>query len=112
MHDSYASYEAMGLDLGSIGLEPLIKRVLTCFEPAEFSVAVTCHGGSQWDIFADVDGYSCDNCVKQDLPGGEYIVYRCFTMAAEAEGGRVNLSKYCIHQNNTVQYNIILYGTL
>ncbi|XP_016472419.1 S-adenosylmethionine decarboxylase proenzyme-like [Nicotiana tabacum] len=80
---SYASYEAMGLDLGSIGLEPLIKRVLTCFEPAEFSVAVTCHGGSQLDIFADVDGYSCDNCVKQDLPGGEYIVYRCFTMAAE-----------------------------
>ncbi|XP_019256104.1 PREDICTED: S-adenosylmethionine decarboxylase proenzyme-like [Nicotiana attenuata] len=85
---SYASYEAMGLDLGFVGLEPLIKRVLMCFEPAEFSVAITCHGGSQGDIFADVDGYSCDSCVKQDLPSGGYIVYRCFTVAADAEKGR------------------------
>ncbi|XP_016477309.2 S-adenosylmethionine decarboxylase proenzyme-like [Nicotiana tabacum] len=85
---NYASYEAMGLDPGSIGLEPLIKRVLMCFEPAEFSVAITCHGGSRGDIFADVEGYSCDNCINQDLPGGGYIVYRCFTVIAEAEKGR------------------------
>lgn len=76
---SYASYEVMGLDLGSVGVEPLVERVLKCFEPAEFSVAITCLGGSHDEVRANVEGYTCCNGVKQDLPSGEYIVYRCYT---------------------------------
>ncbi|KAK6135627.1 hypothetical protein DH2020_030638 [Rehmannia glutinosa] len=83
---SYASYEAMGLDLRSIGLEPLLKRVLRCFEPEEFSVAVTCQGGGVLDDirFGDVEGYTCGSTAVQPLPGGGWVVYWCFTAK---EGG-------------------------
>lgn len=81
---SYASYEAMGFDPGSIGFEPLVKRVLRCFKPAEFSVAVTCNGGAgSWDWWTgDVEGYTCESGVKQELPGGGCIAYLCFTVNA------------------------------
>ncbi|XP_031121845.1 S-adenosylmethionine decarboxylase proenzyme-like [Ipomoea triloba] len=81
---SYASYEAMGVELCPTGLEPLVKRVLTCFEPAEFSVAVTRFGVPSRDKIwngggVDVDGYTCQFGVTQELPGGGLIDYRCFT---------------------------------
>lgn len=83
---SYASYEAMGLDLGSIGLTPLLKRVLRCFNPKDFSVAVTCTGGGGMEDtwFADVEGYTCQSAVVEFLPGDGFVVYRCFT-AMETE---------------------------
>jgi len=71
---SYASYEAMGFDLETIGFEPLVKRALKCFGPAEFSVAVTCSNGARF-FSADVEGYTCENVVKQELPGGCFLVY-------------------------------------
>ncbi|XP_043709242.1 S-adenosylmethionine decarboxylase proenzyme-like [Telopea speciosissima] len=79
---SYASYEAMGFDPGSVGFEPLIKRVLKCFRPAQFSVAVTCLGDGgpyMWGEDEFVEGYMCENVAKQELPGGGCVVYRCFT---------------------------------
>lgn len=83
---SYASYEAMGFDTESVDFESLIKRVLSCFGPTDFSVAITCTGGgvqSCWGEDAHVKGYACENQVKQELPGGGCIVYRCFTAADE-----------------------------
>ncbi|KAL4333401.1 hypothetical protein GQ457_07G041580 [Hibiscus cannabinus] len=82
---SYASYEAMGLDLETVRLGPLVKRVLTCFGPKEFSVAVTCRGGIQvWAMeCADVDGYNCQYTVKQELPGGGSVVYRTYSSVGE-----------------------------
>ncbi|KAJ4957853.1 hypothetical protein NE237_024964 [Protea cynaroides] len=82
---SYASYEAMGFDPGSVGFEPLIKRVLKCFRPAQFSVAVTCidGGNAAWGQADLVEGYKCENVAKQDLPGGLCLMYRCFTLAKE-----------------------------
>ncbi|KAI9191893.1 hypothetical protein LWI28_015109 [Acer negundo] len=81
---SYASYEAMGFDPGSVRLEPLVKRVLKCFEPKEFSVAVTCNGGSQWWATeeADVEGYAVENIVKQELPGGGLLVYKMYSVSS------------------------------
>lgn len=37
---SYASFEAVGYDLRSVNLNLLVERVLACFDPKEFSVAV------------------------------------------------------------------------
>lgn len=95
---SYASYEAVGLDFESCGFEPLVQRVLRCFEPLEFSVAITCIGGGdssrnshnhnhnhlQAEKF-NVEGYNYTEAVKQDLLCGDYIVYRCFTKNKEEE---------------------------
>nr|DAD45506.1 TPA_asm: hypothetical protein HUJ06_003736 [Nelumbo nucifera] len=80
---SYASYEAMGLDPGSVGLEPLLRRVLRCFRPAQFSIAVTHFGGGaeEWGDDVSVEGYRCENVVKQEMPGGGCVLYRCFTGA-------------------------------
>ncbi|XP_010277985.2 PREDICTED: S-adenosylmethionine decarboxylase proenzyme-like [Nelumbo nucifera] len=77
---SYASYEAMGLDPGSVGLGPLVKRVLGCFGPARFSIAVTCYGRvDEWENDLGVEGYTCEEVVKQEVPGGRCVVYRSFT---------------------------------
>ena len=88
---SYASYEAMGIDPEAIGFEPLVKRVLKCFGPSEFSVAVTCGGGAHhsWEMgCADVEGYTCENVVKQELPGGGCLVYLTYSEKAKASEGR------------------------
>ncbi|XP_057966866.1 S-adenosylmethionine decarboxylase proenzyme-like [Malania oleifera] len=78
---SYASYEAAGFDPRSVRFAPLVERVLECFKPAEFTVAVTCESGAQdWaTCCADVAGYKCENVVKQELDGGACLVYRSFT---------------------------------
>lgn len=80
---SYASYEAMGFDPGSVPFGPLVRRVLGCFEPKEFTVTVTCFGGGaarEWvgEKGADVEGYTCVSAVKQDLPGGGSVIYKTY----------------------------------
>ncbi|KAE8719233.1 S-adenosylmethionine decarboxylase proenzyme [Hibiscus syriacus] len=41
---SYASFESVGYDLNKLNLNQLVDRVLVCFEPSEFSVAVHVDG--------------------------------------------------------------------
>lgn len=79
---SYASYEAMGFDAAELPFSHLVSRALRCFSPAEFSIAATCGRDSRtWAVdHADVEGYTCDNVVKQELPGGELLVYRTYTV--------------------------------
>lgn len=79
---SYASYEVMGLEGGSMGLSELMNRVVKCFGAREVCVAVTCKAGDEeeWPTWGgDVEGYTCGNVVKQELPGGECVVYRAYT---------------------------------
>ncbi|XP_022946262.1 S-adenosylmethionine decarboxylase proenzyme-like [Cucurbita moschata] len=79
---SYASYEAMGFDTTELPFSQLANRALRCFSPAEFSIAATC-GSSSLMRAVDCDaleGYTCDNVVKQELPGGEWLVYRTYTV--------------------------------
>ena len=96
---SYASYEAMGFDSGSVvgGMKTLTKRVLACFGPSEFSVAVTCPTGGEerWAMegFDEVEGYACQNVVRQELSSGEgCVVYVTYAAAAE-KGCAVNSPK-------------------
>lgn len=87
---SYASYEAMGIDPESVKFDALVKRVLRCFGPTEFSVAVTCGGGGArahilWAAAAaGVEGYTLERAVEQALPGGACLVYLTY---AKEEGG-------------------------
>lgn len=90
---SYASYEATGFDCGEVKLRGLVQRVLKCFGPRDFSVAVTCHGGGggvgiQWwaTECADVEGYLCDSVVRQELPGGGCLVYMTYHEVKESKG--------------------------
>lgn len=80
---SYASYEVMGFDSSSVRFEPLVQRVVSCFEPTEFTIAVTCFGGGvacDWanEKRANVEGFKCRNAVKQELPGGGFVVYKTY----------------------------------
>lgn len=80
---SYASYEAMGFDPGLVRFETVVRRALGCFDPSEFTVAVTCFGGGlarEWVSMGggDVEGFVCRSVVKQELPGGGFIVYKTF----------------------------------
>lgn len=83
---SYASYEAAGFDLRLVRFEPLVKRVLNSFAPREFSVAVTCGSGTQWWSMegADVEGYSSETAVKQELAGGGCVVYKTYSVDPNA----------------------------
>ncbi|KDP38736.1 hypothetical protein JCGZ_04089 [Jatropha curcas] len=82
---SYASYEVMGLEPSQVKLTTLVKRVVNCFGPSEFSIAVTCHGGAdKWwpNECDDVDGYSRRSMVEQELVsgGGRVVVYMTYEM--------------------------------
>jgi len=80
---SYASYEAMGFDPMKLGFGGLVERVLSCFGPTDFSVAVTIFGGrgqaGSWGQNVDVDGYQRMDMVEQELPGGGLLVYQSFS---------------------------------
>ncbi|KAK1276325.1 S-adenosylmethionine decarboxylase proenzyme [Acorus gramineus] len=79
---SYASYEVMGFNPGAVEYKALIERVLRCFKPAEFSVAITVFGGHKWaDSWgrsAAVDGYASRSHVEQEIPGGGFMMYQCY----------------------------------
>lgn len=80
---SYGSYEVMGCDSSSVRFEPLVQRVLRGFEPKEFSIAVTSFGDGvarDWvsEKSADVEGYTCQSVVKQELPAGGFVLYKTY----------------------------------
>ncbi|XP_020110472.1 S-adenosylmethionine decarboxylase proenzyme-like [Ananas comosus] len=88
---SYASYEAMGFNPRSLVYRDIIRRVLHCFGPSEFSVAVTIFGGlrqaASWGKKVGVDGYICNESVEQKLPGGGILMYQSFSAATNATLG-------------------------
>ncbi|RRT32996.1 hypothetical protein B296_00057167 [Ensete ventricosum] len=82
---SYASYEAMGFNPHSLNYHDLIERVLRCFSPSEFSIAVTIFGGrglaATWAKKVDLSGYACNDMVEQELPGDGLLVYQTFSVS-------------------------------
>lgn len=85
---SYASYEVMGFNPASFAYGDLVKRVLACFGPSEFSVAVSIFGdrghAKTWGKNLDVDAYACSNVVEQVLPSGGLLIYQSFTATGDA----------------------------
>ncbi|CAL9760139.1 unnamed protein product [Musa acuminata subsp. burmannicoides] len=77
---SYASFEAMGYDTKVIDLGRLITRVLACFRPAEFSIAVETDGvgeGSPRGAALDVSGYVSGERRYKEMGRGS-VVYQSF----------------------------------
>ncbi|RWW19567.1 hypothetical protein BHE74_00005663 [Ensete ventricosum] len=64
----------------------LVERVLRCFSPSEFSVAVTILGGrglaGTWAEKLHLDCYTCKDRVDQELPGGGLSIYQMFDASA------------------------------
>ncbi|KAJ6849759.1 S-adenosylmethionine decarboxylase proenzyme-like [Iris pallida] len=87
---SYASYEAMGLDPAAVDFGGLVERVLNCFCPSDFSVAVTVFGGREhgatWSEEIDVDGFCRMDSVEQELPGGAVLLYQSFSACPSRMG--------------------------
>ncbi|KDP24344.1 hypothetical protein JCGZ_25640 [Jatropha curcas] len=78
---SYASFEAVGYNLEQVKLTLLLERVLACFEPAEFSIAL--HSDFVHDELGlmsslDVKGYSCGGSNYEVLGKGGSIIYQSF----------------------------------
>ncbi|MCD7450193.1 S-adenosylmethionine decarboxylase proenzyme [Datura stramonium] len=82
---SYASFEAVGYDLNSSSLRSLVKRVLRCFQPDEFSIAL--HADVACELLEhicsfDVKGYSLAEWSPEELCKGGCIVYQKFVRSS------------------------------
>ncbi|KAG9448667.1 hypothetical protein H6P81_008632 [Aristolochia fimbriata] len=80
---SYASFEAAGYDPTTINLTNLVERVLACFHPEEFSIAIHVDGFSDaavgWGAQPiELMGYISGESVRQDLGMGGHVIYRSF----------------------------------
>ncbi|XAR51586.1 Adenosylmethionine decarboxylase [Bertholletia excelsa] len=80
---SYASFEAMGYDLKVVNLSQLIERVLVCFQPIKFSVALHADFNELGSYYTgvDVEGYDCVEKSYEALGEGGSIVYCSFVRA-------------------------------
>ncbi|KAL8218580.1 hypothetical protein R6Q57_021953 [Mikania cordata] len=78
---SYASFEAVGYDFKHVSLEQLVQRVLACFEPGEFSIAVGAGMASKHlesTCSIDVEGYRMEEKSYEELGCEGSIVYQKF----------------------------------
>lgn len=90
---SYASFEAMGYDPKDCDLGALVERVLSCFRPIVFSIAVHVNasvGPSSWTKPVWPQGYTCDMRSHQELTSESSVVYCTYRMS-DAESPRSTL---------------------
>lgn len=79
---SYASFEAVGYNFEVLNLNQLVKRVLACFGPSEFSLALHTNVpekelGAEFSV--DVKGYVCGKKSTEMLGKGGSIMYQSFS---------------------------------
>lgn len=95
---SYASFEAVGYDFRTLSLNALVERVLACFKPADFSVALHSDAtGSELDsIFnLDVKGYASEDMSCKELGNGGSIMYCSFTSSSAVSCGSPRSTLHC-----------------
>lgn len=93
---SYASFEAMGYHPRNCDLEALVERVLSCFSPIIFSIAVHVNSGacqSSWTKPIWPQGYTCEMTSQQALTGKSSVVYYNYRMG-HAESPRSTLPSF------------------
>lgn len=94
---SYASFEAVGYDPKAVNLDQLVTRVLTCFQPREFYVAL--HADVSAKLLEktstlDVEGYRLEECSCEELGMDGSIVYQKF-VKIESCGSPRSVLKCC-----------------
>lgn len=92
---SYASFEAVGYDLNEMKLDQLVKRVLDCFEPKDFSVSVHSDvGAPELDLncLLDVEGYCRRERSHEELGMGGSIAYQSFFKMLGSDSPRSTLA--------------------
>lgn len=85
---SYASFEAVGYDPISMNLDKLVARVLNCFQPGEFSVALHADVASallEKTCSLNVKGYCMEESTCEELGMDGSIVYQKFVKAESCE---------------------------
>ncbi|CAK8540871.1 unnamed protein product [Lathyrus sativus] len=77
---SYASFEAVGYEYEEKSLNEVVERVIACFYPAEFSIALHIDmNGEKLDKFPlEVKGYNCGERSNEVVGEGGAVVYRSF----------------------------------
>ncbi|CAH2072641.1 unnamed protein product [Thlaspi arvense] len=94
---SYASFEAVGYDFATMDVSHLVSKVLTCFEPKQFSVAIhSSVGQKSYDsrICVDLDDYGCRESTMESLGEGKgTVMYQRFE----------KLGKYCGSPRSTLK---------
>lgn len=91
---SYASFEVAGYDLQDVSLNHLVDRVLACFQPNQFSIAVHADvAGKQLEktCTLDVKGYCHREKSLEELGMGGSIVYQKFFMTRDPGSPRSTL---------------------
>lgn len=99
---SYASFEAAGYDPDAINLDQLVARVLSCFQPNEFSVALQADVASkvlEQTSSLDVDGYRLEECSCEELGMDGSIVYQKF-VKVESCGSPRSVLKVCWNEED------------
>ncbi|KAJ6718661.1 S-ADENOSYLMETHIONINE DECARBOXYLASE PROENZYME 2 [Salix purpurea] len=95
---SYASFEAAGYDLiKDVSLGQLVDRVLACFQPTEFSIAVHADvAGERLErtCSLDVKGYCRGERSHGELGTGGSVIYQKFVRSGNAESPR-SILRYC-----------------
>ncbi|KAI5678755.1 hypothetical protein M9H77_09705 [Catharanthus roseus] len=94
---SYASFEAAGYDLKAQNLGMMIERVLACFQPSEFSVAVHCDvtcKSLEQICSLELKEYSLDEKINEELGLGGSIIYKKF-LRIDACGSPRSILKCC-----------------
>nr|BAB83763.1 S-adenosylmethionine decarboxylase [Phaseolus lunatus] len=91
---SYASFETVGYDFKVLNLNAMVDRVLSCFLPNEFSVAVRVDGASKPSehmCFVDVKGYCREEWCHEELGMGGFVVYQKFVKISDCVSPRSTL---------------------
>ncbi|KAG4922823.1 hypothetical protein AAZX31_18G259200 [Glycine max] len=94
---SYASFEAVGYDFNDMALGELVERVLACFCPAEFSVAlhIDMHGEKLNKFPLDIKGYYCGERSTEELGVGGAVVYQTFVQGCDGSASPRSILKCC-----------------
>lgn len=88
---SYASFEAVGYDFGLVNLSQVLERVLACFEPCEFSIALHADAVADelgFDGSLDMAGYWCRERRYQAINRVRSVGYHRYKRAASCGSPR------------------------
>ncbi|KAA8529245.1 hypothetical protein F0562_033956 [Nyssa sinensis] len=94
---SYASFEAVGYDPKVVNLDQLVQRVLSCFQPSEFSVAV--HADVVGKLLEQIcslgiKGYRLEERRHEELGMDGSVVYQQFFKASDCGSPKSILDCY------------------